>query len=73
METEEDSVSSDKPTTLAYVAVGGLVAMLVAHTVFAGQMHGYMVVMAEQLFSPVDYISTVVETPGKMSKPEKGY
>jgi len=73
VEAEEDTISPDAPATLAYVAVGGLVALLMAHTVFAGQMHGYMTVMAEQLFAPTDYISTVVDTPGKMSDPGKGH
>ena len=73
VEAAEDAAPVDPPSTLAFVAVGGLVAMLIAHTVFAGQIHAYTTVMAEQLFAPVDYIATVVETPGKMSKPEKGY
>jgi len=73
VEAEENAVPPAAPAPLAYVAVGGLVALLIAHTVFAGQMHGYMTLMAEQLFAPIDYISTVVETPGKMSDPGKGH
>lgn len=73
VEHEEDAVLPDAPSTLAYAAVGGLVAMLIAHTIFAGHMHAYMQVMAEQLFAPVDYISTVVETPGKMSTMKEGH
>ncbi len=73
VEPEENAVQPAPPAPLAYVAVGGLVALLIAHTVFAGQMHGYMTVMAEQLFAPTDYISTVVDTPGKMSDPGKGH
>ena len=73
VEYEEDAVLPDAPSTLAYAAVGGLVAMLIAHTIFAGHMHDYMQVMAEQLFAPVDYISTVVETPGKMSTTKEGH
>lgn len=73
IEAEEDAVQPDAPATLAYVAVGGLIALLIAHTVFAGQMHAYMTDMAEQLFAPTDYISTVVETPGKLSDPGKGH
>lgn len=73
IEAEEDAVQPEPPATLAYVAVGGLIALLIAHTIFAGQMHAYMTVMAEQLFAPTDYISTVVDTPGKMSDPGKGH
>ncbi|SDW32888.1 monovalent cation/H+ antiporter subunit D [Litoreibacter albidus] len=58
-----------RPATMSYVAVGGLVALLVAHTAFAGQMHGYAVTMAEQLFAPEPYISTVLDAPGKLSTP----
>ncbi|MEM6385584.1 MAG: monovalent cation/H+ antiporter subunit D [Pseudomonadota bacterium] len=57
------------PTTLAYAAVGGLFALLIAHTVFAGQVHGYTTRMAAELFQPDAYITTVLETPGKLSKP----
>ncbi len=73
VEPVEDAVQPDPPAALAYVAVGGLIALLIAHTIFAGQMHAYMTVMAEQLFAPTDYISTVVDTPGKMSDPGKGH
>jgi multicomponent K+:H+ antiporter subunit D len=54
---------------LSYVAVGGLITLLVAHTIFAGQVHGYTTTMAAQLFAPEPYISTVVDTPGKLSNP----
>lgn len=64
---------ADHPSRLCYVAVGGLLALLVAHTVFAGQMHAYMTAMSEQLFSPDAYITTVLETPGKLSTPKEGY
>ncbi len=59
-----------RPAALSYVAVGGLIAMLIAHTVFAGKVHGYTTTMAAQLFAPEPYISTVVDTPGKLSKPK---
>jgi multicomponent K+:H+ antiporter subunit D len=55
------------PATMAYVAVGGLLTMLVANTVLAGQIHGYTSKIATQLFAPQPYISTVVDTPGKLS------
>lgn len=73
IEAAEDAVQPEPPSPLAYVAVGGLVTLLIAHTVFAGQIHAYMTVMAEQLFAPTDYISTVIDTPGKMSNPGKGH
>ena len=73
VEPTEDSVTLERPAALSYVAVGGLVALLVAHTVFAGQVHGYAEATAEQLFEPGPYISTVVNTPGKLSTPTEGY
>jgi len=60
-------VSARAPAALCYTAVGGLLALLVAHTVFAGPMNGYMAAVSEQLFSPGAYISTVLDTPGKLS------
>ncbi len=59
-----------RPTMLSYAAVGGLIALLAAHTVFAGKVHGYTTTMAAQLFAPEPYISVVVETEGKLSKPK---
>ena len=73
VEVAEDATPPEPPQTLACVAVGAMVAMLIAHTVFAGQMHAYTTLMAEQLFAPTDYISTVVDTPGKMSNPKEGH
>lgn len=56
---------------MSYVAVGGLIALLAAHTVFAGQVHSYTIKTAKQLFEPAPYISIVVETPGKLSTPKE--
>jgi multicomponent K+:H+ antiporter subunit D len=56
------------PGALSYVAVGGLLALLVAHTLFAGRMYDYTTATAAQLFAPDDYISTVLDTPGKLSE-----
>lgn len=67
------SVAMPRPAALSYVAVGGLLALLVAHTVFAGQVHRYTTKMAEQLFAPQPYIATVLNTPGKLSTPQEGY
>ena len=50
-----------------YVAIGGLFALLVAHTVFAGKVHGYTTAMATELFAHDKYLSIVLETPGKLS------
>lgn len=74
------SVASDdpkpeaaKPAALSYVAVGGIFAMLVLHTIFAGQVHGYTTRIATQLFAPDAYVSTVLDTPGKLSTPKKDH
>ena len=69
IEALEDAPIHPRPAALSYVAVGGLISLLVAHTVFAGQMHAYTTTMAAQLFAPEPYISTVIETQGKHSKP----
>jgi multicomponent K+:H+ antiporter subunit D len=58
------------PSALSYVSVGGLIALLVAHTVFAGQVHAFTSDLSRQLFAPEPYISKVIDTPGKMSKPK---
>ncbi|MEJ6403486.1 monovalent cation/H+ antiporter subunit D [Yoonia sp. 2307UL14-13] len=69
----EDSEPVPAPSVLSFVAVGGLVAMLIALTVFAGQVHEYTQEMAAELFAPEPYISTVLDTPGKLSEPKEGY
>lgn len=61
------------PSVLSYAAVGGLITLLVAHTVFAGQVHAYTTTMAKQLFAPDAYISKVIETPGKLDQSEGGH
>jgi len=68
---EADAAPLPRPSALSYVAVGGLVALLVAHTVFAGQVQAYTTTIAAQLFAPEPYISTVLDTPGKMSEPKE--
>jgi multicomponent K+:H+ antiporter subunit D len=62
-----------QPATMSYVAVGGLISLLAAHTVFAGQVHGYTTTIAAQLFAPEPYITTVLETQGKLSKPTEDH
>ncbi|WP_293447217.1 monovalent cation/H+ antiporter subunit D [Planktotalea sp.] len=73
VQAEEGAAPMPRPATLSYVAVGGLISLLVAHTIFAGQVHGYTTKMATQLFAPEPYIAAVVDTPGKLSKPKEGY
>ncbi|MEQ6202444.1 monovalent cation/H+ antiporter subunit D [Sulfitobacter sp. HNIBRBA2951] len=55
------------PSALSFVAVGGMIVMLLAHTAFAGQMYAYTTTTAQQLFAPADYTETVLGTPGKLS------
>lgn len=50
---------------LPLVAIGGLLALLVALTVFAGPVNRILSATAAQLFSPAPYIATVLNTPGK--------
>lgn len=63
----EDAEIAVPPAALSYVAVGGLITMLVAHTVFAGPATSYTTAIAKDLFAPDAYISTVLDTPGKLS------
>lgn len=72
VEATEQTDQMQSPSNLSYIAVGGLIALLAAHTVFAGQMHGYTSKIAAQLFAPEPYITQVLDTPGKLSKPTKG-
>jgi multicomponent K+:H+ antiporter subunit D len=71
VELGQDDTGLAPPATMSYVAVGGLIALLAAHTVFAGQVHRYTTAIAAQLFEPAPYITTVVETPGKLSTPKE--
>ena len=73
VETPQEGASdaSASPPVLSYVAVGGLIAALVAHTVFAGPMTRYAEAVAAQLTAPQAYIDTVMDTPGKLSKPKE--
>ena len=67
----EDDLVMPRPATMSYVAVGGLIALLTLHTVFAGQVHGYTTRIATTLFAPTAYSDAVLKTPGKLSKPKK--
>jgi multicomponent K+:H+ antiporter subunit D len=73
VELEPEAELPMRPTALAYASVGGLFALLVAHTVFAGQVHGYTTRMAAELFQPDVYKTIVLETPGKLSEPKEEY
>ena len=66
-----DALVMPRPAVLSYVAVGGLIAMLGLHTVFAGQVHGYTTRIAAELFEPNAYMDAVLNTPGKLSTPSK--
>ena len=72
-EEGEEAEAAAPPAALAYAATGGLLALLAAHTVFAGQIHGYTTAVAAELFAPDAYISTVLDTPGKLSEPAEGH
>ncbi|WP_306113612.1 MULTISPECIES: monovalent cation/H+ antiporter subunit D [unclassified Roseovarius] len=69
----EDAELEARPSTLSYVAVGGLIALLIAHTVFAGPVQAYMNALSAQLFAPEPYISTVLDSPGKLSIPKEDH
>ena len=73
IEPPADAVKAPPPATMSYVAIGGLITLLALHTVFAGQVHRYTTSIAAQLFSPEPYITTVVETPGKLSEPTEDH
>lgn len=73
LEDDQATDPAPRPATLSYVAVGGLISMLVLHTVFAGPASDYMGTVSEQLFSPDAYVATVLETPGKLSTPKEAH
>ncbi|WP_108484128.1 monovalent cation/H+ antiporter subunit D [Oceaniglobus ichthyenteri] len=69
--TPESDEPLPQPAALSYVAVGGLISVLVANTVFAGPIHSYTTTIAAQLFAPAPYIAKVLDTPGKLSPPKE--
>lgn len=71
LEHKGEDLVMPRPAALSYVAVGGLLALLTLHTVFAGQVHGFTSNVAAQLFAPEPYISAVLDTPGKLSDTDK--
>ncbi|MHA6325290.1 monovalent cation/H+ antiporter subunit D [Roseivivax sp. CAU 1753] len=72
--TEMDNVDSKPPyhparlPLLPLVAIGGLVTLIVAHTVFAGPATAYFRATSAQLFNPGPYIALVLGTEGKTIK-----
>ena len=75
---EEDRPEEDAPPpalpALPMVAIGGLLAMLVAVTVLAGPLQRHLAATADRLFAPDPYIAVVLETPGKkIEKHGKGH
>lgn len=73
IDTTQDDAPQPAPARLSYVAVGGLLALLIAHTVFAGPINRYMMATSAQLFTPEPYINTVLSTPGKLSTPKEAH
>ncbi|MFX0544855.1 monovalent cation/H+ antiporter subunit D [Roseovarius sp. S1116L3] len=69
----EDAEAPPAPSILAYVSVGGLLALLIALTIFAGPAYDYTTSIAAQLFEASDYITEVMETPGKLSGGAEGH
>ncbi|MFK7877907.1 MAG: monovalent cation/H+ antiporter subunit D [Paracoccaceae bacterium] len=73
IDPDDAAPKATQPATLAYSAVGGLIGLLMLHTAFAGQVHGYTTSIAAELFAPDAYMSTVLDTPGKLSKPKEDH
>jgi multicomponent K+:H+ antiporter subunit D len=65
----EDDEVFERPHALSYGAVGGLITLLAAYTVFGGQAQSYMMSTSQQLFAPDAYIETIIGSHGKMSNP----
>jgi multicomponent K+:H+ antiporter subunit D len=63
-----DREARDTPGTsvLPAVAIGGLIALLVALTVAAGPVNRVLAATSAQLFAPTPYIDIVMNTPGKV-------
>jgi multicomponent K+:H+ antiporter subunit D len=57
---------------LPVIAIGGLLACLVAITVFAGPIQRQLSATADQLFDTAPYISLVLETQGRAIKDSHG-
>ena len=57
----------ERSHAMSYSAVGGLISLLAAYTIFGGQAQSYMIATSQQLFAPNAYIETVIGSNGKMS------
>ncbi|EAP79291.1 pH adaption potassium efflux system protein PhaD [Sulfitobacter sp. NAS-14.1] len=64
-EGDEAPVVAEGQGVLPMVAIGGLLALLVALTVAAGPMTRVLNATAAQLFNPERYLTVVLTTPGK--------
>lgn len=53
---------------LPMIAIGGLIALLIALTAFAGPVNRALNATAAQLFAPAPYVELVLNTPGKVIK-----
>lgn len=74
-EVEDETVQPDSTkgpvaprSVTPMVAIGGLIALLVALTVLAGPVNRALTATAAQLFAPAPYIELVLTTPGKKIK-----
>ena len=71
---DKDAELAPAPSVLSYTAVGGLLLLLVAHTVLAGPMYRFTDATAAQLFAPEPYKAKVLDTKGKLTRPKpEGY
>jgi multicomponent K+:H+ antiporter subunit D len=61
--TEQTPGAETTAAALPFVATGGLIAAVVAMTVFAGPVTAFLAATSEQLFDPQAYIAAVLETP----------
>ena len=69
---EDEADRRARPAPLAFAAVGGLVAVLLLHTAFAGPIHAYMTALSADLFGAEAYRETVLDGVGKMIAPDEG-
>jgi multicomponent K+:H+ antiporter subunit D len=69
-EEAEANIADPSPPqpALPMVAIGGLLALLVALTIFAGPVTRNLSATAAQLFEPEPYITAVMSMPGKVIK-----
>ncbi|MDX5403210.1 MAG: monovalent cation/H+ antiporter subunit D [Rhodobacterales bacterium] len=59
----EGATPSAPPAALPFVATGGLIAGIVAMTVFAGPVTGFLSATSAQVFDTQSYIDAVMDTP----------